>query len=285
MPLVPSRAWWSATIAILAIVASACQAPSKPVPQADTAARTVSHEGRGRIRGIVSLRGAPPAPRSEPITKDQSICGSSAPVTRLTLGNGNAVRGAFIYLDGITSDEGARPRLSTEVEQKGCAYGPHVMTLTAGSNLEIVNNDPILHNVHARQATSDGLQTVFNIAQPVRGQRTKVDAPLDKPGIVALTCEAGHPWMTAYILVANHPYVATSNDSGEFVIDDVPAGTYPIKMWHEGVQLSRVIPSMQIFEYEQPYESTEQVVVPPNGQAVVNFSFELRPLADNTKAN
>lgn len=190
-----------------------------------------------------------------------------------------------MYLDGISASEQARPRLSTEVEQKGCAYGPHVMTLATGADLEIVNNDPILHNVHARQATSDGLQTVFNIAQPVRGQRTKVDAPLDKPGIVALTCEAGHPWMTAYILVANHPFVATSGENGDFVIDDVPAGTYPIKMWHEGVQLSRVIPSLQVFEYEEPYEATEQIVVPANGEAVVNFSFALRPAANGLKGN
>jgi len=155
------------------------------------------------------------------------------------------------------------------------------MTLAAGSNLEIVNNDPILHNVHARQATADGLQTVFNIAQPVRGQRTTVEAPLDKPGIIALTCEAGHPWMTAYILVANHPFVATTGDRGEFVIDDVPAGTHPIKLWHEGVRLSRVIPSLQVYEYEEPYESTQQVVVPANGEAVVNFSLELRPAPAN----
>jgi hypothetical protein len=87
--------------------------------------------------------------------------------------------------------------------------------------------------------------------------------------------------MTAYIVVANHPYVATSGDNGQFVVDDVPAGTYPIKMWHEGATLSRVIPSMQIFEYEDPYEVTEQVAVPANGEAVVNFSFELRPLSQS----
>jgi len=277
--LVFSMARRSLGIAAIASALAACQAPSHTMPRPDTLPRQVSHEGRGRIRGIVSLRGRVPAPRSEPITKDQSVCGSSAPTTRIALGKENAIRGAFVYLDGITPEDEARPRLSTEVEQKGCTYGPHVMTLPAGSHLEIVNNDPILHNVHARQATSDGLQTVFNIAQPVRGQRTTVDAPLDKPGIVALTCEAGHPWMTAYILVAPHPYVATSGDNGEFVITDVPPGTYPIKMWHEGVQLSRVIPSLQVYEYESPYEATEQVVVPPNGEAVVNFSFELRPSA------
>jgi len=272
-----------------ALAAAACGTPPPSAPAQTAVGETprveTSHADRGRIRGIVSLRGTAPASRSEPITKDQSVCGSAAPVTRLTLGHDNAVRGAFVYLDGISAAEHARPRLSTQVEQKGCEYGPHVMTLTAGSDLEIVNNDPVLHNVHARQATADGLQTVFNIAQPVRGQRTKVDAPLDKPGIVALTCEAGHPWMTAYILVANHPFVATSDDRGEFVIDDVPPGTYPIKMWHEGVQLSRVIPSLQIFEYEEPYEANEQVVVPAHGEVVVNFSFQLRSKASGASSN
>jgi plastocyanin len=276
--------------AVLALSAVACQPTPQSAPRADTARAEAprnepSHANRGRIRGVVSLRGDAPAEQTEPITKDQSVCGSQAPVTRLTLGKDNSIRGAFVYLDGVPSQGNARPRLSTEVEQKGCSYGPHVMTLAAGSDLEIVNNDPILHNVHARQATADGMQTVFNIAQPVRGQRTKVDAPLDKPGIVALTCEAGHPWMTAYILVANHPFVATSGENGEFLIDEVPPGTYSIKMWHEGVRLSRVIPSLQIFEYEEPYEATQQVVVPVNGEVVVNFSFELRPPPNGSRAN
>jgi plastocyanin len=276
-------------VSALAGSVAGCSAPQQTAPATESLRSASPAEtpraNRGRIRGLVSLRGGAPAHRSEPIAKDQNVCGSTASVTRIALGKDDTVRGAFVYLDGISTSEPVRPRLSTQVEQKGCEYGPHVMTLAAGGSLEIVNNDPILHNVHARQAAADGLQTVFNIAQPIRGQRTKVDAPLDKPGIVALTCEAGHPWMTAYIFVANHPFVATSGDNGEFVIDDVPAGTYPIRMWHEGVQLSRVIPSMQVYEYEEPYEATEQVVVPANGEAVVNFSFELRPMANGAKTN
>ncbi len=84
--------------------------------------------------------------------------------------------------------------------------------------------------------------------------------------------------MTAYILVAAHPYVATTSSSGEFVIDHVPAGTYPIKMWHEGIRLTRIIPSLQQYEYEAPYEATQDVVVAENGETVVNFSLELRAL-------
>jgi hypothetical protein len=51
---------------------------------------------------------------------------------------------------------------------------------------------------------------------------------------ITLTCEAGHPWMNAFVYVAKDPYVALTDDTGEFVIKDVPPGTYTIKMWHEG---------------------------------------------------
>jgi hypothetical protein len=36
-------------------------------------------------------------------------------------------------------------------------------------------------------------------------------------------------------------------------------------MWHEGGQLARIIPSLQQFEYEEPYGMTQEVVVPASG--------------------
>ena len=59
-------------------------------------------------------------------------------------------------------------------------------------------------------------------------------------------------------------------------MDDVPSGTYRIKMWHEGVRLKRIIESLQRYAYEDPYESTQQVVVTPGGEAVINFDLALR---------
>ena len=45
--------------------------------------------------------------------------------------------------------------------------------------------------------------------------------------------------MTAYILVADHPYTAVTGEDGRFVIDGVPPGSYRIRMWHEGVRLTK----------------------------------------------
>ena len=141
----------------------------------------------GRVRGVVRLHGSLPARAFERVMKDTEICGSKVPVTRLTVGKDRGVKDAFVYLDGVQSSQDMRPRASVTLEQSRCEYGPHSLAIAAGTELDIVNGDPILHNVHARQATEQGPETIFNIAQPIRGQRTSVEPRLRRPGIVALT--------------------------------------------------------------------------------------------------
>jgi plastocyanin len=233
----------------------------------------------GRIRGVVKFQGTAPAPAFEPTSQDQSTCGDRVPVTRLALGKDSGVQNAFVYLDGVTVPSNLPPK-SVLIDQKKCEYAPHTVIVPVGSKLDITNSDAILHNVHGHQVTNQESHTLFNVAQPVQGQRTTVESPLTTPGIVHLTCEAGHPWMSAYIYVADHPYVASTNDNGEFVIDNVPVGTYRIKMWHEGVTLKQNIKSLQRYEYEEPYEITQDVTVQAGGEAVINFNLVLRPRAN-----
>jgi hypothetical protein len=214
--------------------------------------------------------------RTEPVAQNQEVCGTTVPVTRLQLGHNQGIKNAFVYLEAVASRDKLQPRATLEIKQAGCVYTPSSLVIPTGAPLEIMNDDPILHNVHARTATEPGMQTIFNIAQPMRGQRTHLDAPFRKAGVVALTCEAGHPWMSAYVLVTDHPYVAVTDQDGSFVIENLPAGTYPIRMWHQGVRLERVIPRLQRFEYEPPYELTDTVTVEAGGEAVVEFGVTLR---------
>lgn len=243
-------------------------------PSSDKAA-AVSIGPTGKIRGVVRLQGDAPAEAFEATGQDQSVCGDKVSVSRLLLGKEKGVQHAFVFLEGVQSSDTFRARESLLIDQKNCQYAPHALIVPAGSKIEVTNSDPILHNVHAHQMTDQGQTTLFNIAQPVRGQKSTVDAS-PTPGIVYLTCEAGHPWMTGYVYVANHPYVTLSGNDGEFVIEGVPAGTYKIKMWHEGVRLKRNIKTLQRYEYEDPYEVVQEVKVEANGEAVVNFDFALR---------
>ena len=264
--------------ALLAVMLCGCgsqQANDIPAAASPDKASTAPAGPTGRIRGIVRLQGMPPAAAYEPVSENQNVCGDRVPVSRLSVGKDNGVQHAFVYLDGVQSSEKFRARESLLVDQKNCQYAPHSLIVPAGSKIDITNSDPILHNVHAHQVTDQGQTTLFNIAQPVRGQRATVDSSFT-PGIVYLTCEAGHPWMSGYVFVANHPYVTLSGNDGEFVIEGVPPGTYQIKMWHEGVRLKRNIKAMQRYEYEEPYESVQEVKVEANGEAVVNFDLALR---------
>src|ERR1041385_5501011 len=158
----------------------------------DTAA--VSDMNSGRIVGVVRLQGSLPPSAVEPIKEHDEICGHDVSLHRIAVGKGNGVQDTFVYLDGIQNGRAFPKPESVLVDQKQCRYSPHVMIVPVGTKIDITNSDPILHNVHAWQITDAGMQTVFNIAQPVRGQRTTIEPPLTKPGIVYLSCEAGHAW-------------------------------------------------------------------------------------------
>jgi plastocyanin len=229
-----------------------------------------------RIHGVVRLQGNPPAAATEAITQDQTTCGKSVSLPRITLGKNNGVADTFVYLEGVPAAPLPAPSKPILVDQKECQYAPHMFVAPVGSKIEITNSDPILHNVHGYQTTSEGPQTLFNIAQPVRGQKTMVDMPLTKPGIISLSCEAGHPWMSGYVFVAEHPYVVVTNADGEFTIPNVPPGTYRLKLWHEGVTLKQNIKSLQRYEYEPPYEMTQEIVVQAAADAAANFDLTLR---------
>ena len=229
----------------------------------------------GTIRGRVVLQGDAPKPASETIGQDQKVCGSSVSLPRIALGKDNGVQGTFVILEGVESSAGSRPAATTQsvlIDQKDCQYVPHTMIVPVNSKVEIINSDPILHNVNGRQGDSK----VFNYAQARQGQRETVDMTMTRPGIITLGCDAGHPWMSAFIYVASNRYVALTDRNGEFVIKDVPPGTYSLKMWHEGVILKDINKRLQTYNYEDPYELTQQVTVAANADATANFELVLR---------
>jgi plastocyanin len=232
----------------------------------------------GTIRGKVRLVGNMPEQAFEPITKDQgsAVCGDKASLPRLKLGADNGVQNAFVFLDGVKPVQNMQPQKSVLVDQKDCQYAPHSLAVPVGTKLEFTNSDDILHSAVGRQDGPDGAQTLFNIAQPVKGARNLTERALSKPGVVVLTCEAGHPWMFAHVFVADHPYVDVTENSGEFVISNVPVGTHRIKMWHEGVTIRKIHKGLQLYEYEEPYEIVKDIVVEAGKEAVIDFDLELR---------
>lgn len=205
--------------------------------------------GGGSIAGTVKLNGTAPAPKVIEATKDKEVCGANKLVDEsVVVGASGGLKNAVVSIVGITKGK-PMPTTKAEIDQKGCVYVPHVTVSPAGAELQIKNSDGILHNIH----TYSTKNAPINRAQPkfkkVMGETFK------EPETVRMTCDA-HGWMEGWLVVADHPYYAVTDENGAFKLTDVPAGSYDVKVWHEKLG-----------------ESTQKVTVAGGAEAKAEFSL------------
>ena len=233
----------------------------------------------GSVSGVVKIAARALSPPLFPVTKDEKYCGKEKSSHRLLVGRGGGVQSAVVYLESVRQEKMPDISSRTVLEQKGCEYVPHILLVPVGGELTIVNGDPILHNVHAYQS-AEPEQSKFNIAQPVKGQRTIVGREnFTHAGIFMVTCDAGHPWMNAYVFVTPHRCYALTDKDGRFTLRDVPPGKYRLSMWHEGVAVAGAEMDggkVRSYRYESPYEYQQAIVVHEGKETKSDFSFALR---------
>jgi hypothetical protein len=275
----PSAGFFLSTMRICLLVTCVVSGPSQMLP-AQHGYREIEVKNGGTVSGTVRLRGPAPQTDQMTVTKDNALCGKTKMSPRLELGKGKGVKNAVVYLEGVTEGKKIDRSGTITVTQDKCEYSPHVTILPQGARLEISNSDPILHNVHAYDV-AHGAQTAFNIAQPIKGQKTTVrEAALMKCGDqISLTCDAGHPWMNGYIFTASQPYYAVTDKDGRFSMDDVPPGTYKLVMWHEGVAVARKdIEEGKVKKYifEEPYKVEKEISISGGGNTSVELELVLR---------
>jgi Carboxypeptidase regulatory-like domain len=89
-----------------------------------------------------------------------------------------------------------------------------------------------------------------------------------------VTCDT-HAHMRAYILSFEHPYFTVTDGDGRFQIDQVPAGSYTLKAWHEGWRIQEYDQDGRP-QYEEPYLMTVEVRVLTGETSEVEFQLETR---------
>jgi len=179
----------------------------------------------GVISGFVRYQGKVDKAKFLEVTKNREVCGKVADES-LVVGPGGGLRYAVVTLEGIARGKAVERETVHELDNVKCRFAPHVQTATVGQFLLVKNGDPILHTAHAY--TPEG-QPHFNVGlYPGRVSRK----PLVKPGVFKILCEV-HPWMSAYVVVSEHPYHAVTDAYGEYQLSEVPAGKYRLRVWHE----------------------------------------------------
>lgn len=136
------------------------------------------------------------------------------------------IQNVFIYIKEIEGEFKA-PEKAAVLDQKMCAYTPHVLGVMTGQKLEVRNSDMTLHNVHGASKKNKGFnKSQFQGAPPIVIEYGEAEIG------VKLTCDV-HPWMKAFVHVMDHPFFAVTKADGSFTIEDLPPGDYTLVAWHE----------------------------------------------------
>ena len=131
---------------------------------------------------------------------------------------------AVIYIDKIPGRRYTPPSSPIVLDQLNLRFVPHVLPVLVGTTVAFPNSDEIRHNVFSPGPPRFDLGTY--------PQNTTKYHLFDKPGVWTMLCNV-HAEMSAYVVVAETPYFATTGRDGKFVLKDVPPGKYTLRVWHE----------------------------------------------------
>lgn len=134
---------------------------------------------------------------------------------------------AIVFIENISGKKFDSPKDKARMDQKNLVFIPHVLPILVGTTVEFMNSDDVLHNVFS----PDNCAEKFNLGTWPKGEiRTHT---FKNPGCFSVMLCNVHPEMEAYIVVLETPYFSVSEKDGSYIIKNVPAGKYSLKIWHE----------------------------------------------------
>src|SRR5581483_6110654 len=134
-----------------------------------------------------------------------------------------------VYVDAIPGKTFNPPAKHAVEDQKHMTFVPHVLVVLKGTTVDFLNSDPVGHNVYW-PSISGNKKLAHNMGTWPEG--VSKSFTFNDLGVAPLLCNV-HPEMSGYVVVVPTPYFALTDKAGEFVIKDVPDGSYTLKTWSE----------------------------------------------------
>lgn len=216
----------------------------------------------GTVTGRVFLKGPPPPARIFHLIFSPNIdfCG------KISDGKGNRLLKEFrVSGDGEFQDvvvavvgvkQGKKFDYTPELAVDTCRISPFVAPIRNHHPVNLVNKDPIAHDIQGYTLQDDYTFAMFN--KPMVPESTAIKQIVLRQGHYIFRTQCGvHDFMQSWGMAVGNPYFTITGPDGGFTISDLPPGTYDVIAWH---------PYMKV--------QAQKVTVPANGRAALNFQFE-----------
>jgi plastocyanin len=189
----------------------------------------------GSVTGTIHFAGKRPAVGPAIDMSNEPACveahhGKAHDESLMVSGKGDVgdVANAFVYVkSGLEGKTFAVPSTPVVIDQRGCWFHPRVMGIQVGQMLQVVNSDPVTHNIHPMAQVNRDWNHSQGAGDPPLARK------FVKPEImIPVKCNI-HSWMHAWIGAVDSPYFAVSDENGTFSITNIPPGTYTLAVWQE----------------------------------------------------
>ena len=213
------------------------QAKTASTPVSTSAIDPLSESAWGNFHGRFIYDGLAPARRKLTVTKDTHQCTKHHPLDDSLIVNGengglaNVV--VCLYLKRGSDTPPVHPSYEETAHDKVtldnefCRFEPHVALLRTSQTLRIRNRDAVGHNTKIDMYANPSINPIIPAGGSLDQQFT---APERGPARVSCSI---HPWMSGFIVVTDHPYIATTAEDGTFEIKNLPTGEWTFQAWHE----------------------------------------------------
>ena len=203
----------------------------------------VNAAGEGKITGTVKLEGTAPHMKGIDMSKDPYCVKAHADnpghLETVVVGQNGGLENVVLYIsEGLPASAlGETPSTVPVFDQKNCMYTPHVLAMDVNQKFKVITSDQTTHNIHPLPNPMTG-NIPWNQSQPPGA------GPIEKSWksveVIPVQCNI-HPWMHGWFVVVKGPY-ATTDDKGDYTINNVPPGNYTVTAWQEdyGTQTQKV---------------------------------------------
>lgn len=146
-----------------------------------------------------------------------------------------------------------KKKVKFTLDNQKCRFVPKAAYARSGQTLILKNSDNVGHNCHITT-----LQQEHNVNIPANkeAELTLEDLSDTVPGEVR--CDI-HKWMDSVIFIRDNPYVAISDETGAFRIENIPAGDWEFQFWHKR---AGYLKTLEVKDYE------------PNRRGVIGLKIE-----------